>query len=78
MFCMPMMDVHTEHSTEAKQCHFIPIADAPEVGQVVMLHPKDVYFTDEQEKYLRYIEQRFARNEQWIENDWKIRGLPEK
>ena len=27
---------------------------------------------------LRYIEQRFARNEQWIENDWKSRGLYEK
>lgn len=78
VLCMPMMDVHTEHNVEDNHCHFIPIADAPEVGRVVMLNPKDVYYTDEQKKYLRYIEQRFARNEQWIENDWKKRSLPEK
>ena len=79
VLCMPMMDIHNEtHSLAESNCHFVPIADAPEVGEVVMLHPKDVYYTEEQEKYLRYVEQRFARCEQWIENDWKERGLPEK
>lgn len=76
VFCMPMMDVHSKaHDMAKDNCHFIPIRDCPERGPVVMLWRKGEYFTDEQTRYLRYIEQRFARNEEWIEKDWKERGI---
>lgn len=76
VFCMPMMDVHDEkEDMEEAKCHFLPIADCNERGLVVMLRPKDTYYTEEQERFLRYVEQRFSRCEQWIEKDWQERGI---
>ncbi len=76
VFCMPMMDVHEEKNTEESQnCRFIPIIDCPEPGMVVMLHRKDVHYSENQMRFLRYTELRFARNEEWIEEDWRRRGI---
>lgn len=73
VFCMPMLSV--ARSADMKGLCFIPIADCGEIGEVILLRPKDSYYTEEQEHYLRYIEQRFALNEQLLRDDWAQRGL---
>lgn len=79
VFCMPMMDVHNAaHDMTEEGCHFIPIVDCSEQGLVVELRPKDVYYTEEQGQFLRCVEQRFGRNEQFIREDWKARGIAPK
>lgn len=76
VFCMPMFDVNPTTTPEEEPLLFIPILDCPECGKVVMLRPKEVYYSEEQEQYLRYIEYRFSLNENRIRDDWAARHQP--
>lgn len=74
VFCMPMMGVrNTLGMEEERGLVFVPIVDCSEPGQVVMLRPKDAYYTEEQEQYLHNLEQKFANNEELLLADWKRR-----
>lgn len=75
VFCMPMLSVERSVNMRERGLSFIPIADCSEIGEVVLLRPKNNYYTEDQENYLRYIEQRFALNEQMLWADWTQRGL---
>lgn len=72
VFCIPMLNSPSK-SKDNKFC-FIPIVDASESGQLVLLRPKGHYCTEALEEYLRYLEQWFARNEELLRADIARRG----
>ncbi len=71
VFCIPMMN--SPGSGDSK-FRFLPLVDACESGQMVLLRPKGRYCTEALEDYLHYLEQWFARNEELLRADVARRG----
>jgi len=75
VFCVPMMKTASEEAYGGYRLRFLPIMDGSEMAQLVLLRPKGSYHTEEQEKYLRYLGQWFAHNEELLHADL-IRRMP--
>lgn len=73
VFCMPMKEISPE--TRGGELVWLPIADCDTLGRVVLLKRKEVYYTEEQGRFISFLERRFARNEAYIRSLLTQRGV---
>lgn len=64
VFCMPMREISANNNGDVLV--WLPIEDCDTLGRVVLLKRREFYYTEEQERFIAYLERGFARNEGFI------------